>query len=97
MRIAERALLPRVCAAPRATTVLADGFSCREQIEQGTGRPTRHLAELAAAALGIAVEAERPVDARRRNPAMIGGLTLIGIGLAWALVDRRRRASVRPA
>jgi hypothetical protein len=25
--------------------VLADGFSCREQIEQGTGRKTVHIAE----------------------------------------------------
>ncbi len=28
-----------------------DGFRCREQIEQGSGRKTRHLAELVAAAL----------------------------------------------
>jgi hypothetical protein len=25
--------------------IVADGFSCREQIEQGTGRGTLHLAE----------------------------------------------------
>ena len=54
MRIAERALLPKVRAAPLQTTVLADGFSCREQIEQGTGRPTRHLAEAIATAMGLA-------------------------------------------
>jgi hypothetical protein len=28
--------------------VLADGFSCREQIRQATGRRARHLAELLA-------------------------------------------------
>jgi hypothetical protein len=32
--------------------VLADGFSCRTQIEQATGRHPLHLAEALAAALG---------------------------------------------
>ncbi|MFL5335668.1 MAG: FAD-binding and (Fe-S)-binding domain-containing protein, partial [Geminicoccaceae bacterium] len=50
-RIAERGLLPALRAAPRETWVVADGFSCREQIEQGTGRGTVHVAELAAACL----------------------------------------------
>ena len=31
-----------------ADRILADGFSGREQIEQGTGRPTLHVAELLA-------------------------------------------------
>jgi hypothetical protein len=31
--------------------VLADGFSCREQIEALSGRPTLHLAELLSASL----------------------------------------------
>jgi Fe-S oxidoreductase len=45
-RIGERALLPAVRAAGAGTWIVADGFSCREQIEQGAGRPTLHLAEL---------------------------------------------------
>jgi hypothetical protein len=40
------ALLPRVQAASPDTIVLANGFSCREQIEQATGRKTTHIAEL---------------------------------------------------
>jgi len=32
-------------AAAADTLVVADGFSCREQIEQGTGRGTLQLAE----------------------------------------------------
>jgi hypothetical protein len=32
--------------------VLTNGFSCREQIEQGAGRKTLHAAELAAQCLG---------------------------------------------
>jgi Fe-S oxidoreductase len=49
-KAAERVLLPAVRQAEPQTVILANGFSCREQIEQGTGRPTLHLAELIAAA-----------------------------------------------
>jgi FAD/FMN-containing dehydrogenase/Fe-S oxidoreductase len=49
-RIAGLALLPALEAAPRAT-VLASGFSCREQIQSLGARPTLHLAELLARAL----------------------------------------------
>ncbi len=41
----ERVILPMVRGQDEATAILADGFSCREQIEQGTGRRTRHVAE----------------------------------------------------
>jgi hypothetical protein len=43
-------LLPAVREAEPETVILANGFSCREQIEQGTGRATLHLAELIAVA-----------------------------------------------
>ncbi len=43
--LAERQLLPAVRRASASTLVVADGFSCREQIEQQTGRRTLHLAE----------------------------------------------------
>jgi Fe-S oxidoreductase len=45
---AERVLLPRIRATPDDTLVLADGFSCREQIEQCTGRRTLHVAQVMA-------------------------------------------------
>jgi Fe-S oxidoreductase len=47
---AERVLLPAVRAAADDTAILADGFSCRTQIEQlaGKGRRAVHLAELLA-------------------------------------------------
>jgi hypothetical protein len=46
MACAEQALLPAVRAAEPDTLVLADGFSCRTQIEQArTGRRATHLAE----------------------------------------------------
>jgi FAD/FMN-containing dehydrogenase/Fe-S oxidoreductase len=52
MAAGERALLPRVREADPGTVVVADGFSCRTQIGQGsTGRSAVHLAELLAAGL----------------------------------------------
>ena len=45
---AERVMLPKVRAAAPETVILANGFSCREQIEQGSGRKTSHIAELMA-------------------------------------------------
>jgi Fe-S oxidoreductase len=50
---AERVLLPALRAASADTIVLADGFSCRSQIEQtGTGRHALHLAEVLRLASG---------------------------------------------
>jgi FAD/FMN-containing dehydrogenase/Fe-S oxidoreductase len=46
MQCGERVLLPAVRAAPSDTLLIADGFSCREQIAQATGRRARHLAEV---------------------------------------------------
>jgi Fe-S oxidoreductase len=51
MAAAERVLFPRVRAEAAETVLLANGFSCREQIEQGCGKPTLHIAELIAEAL----------------------------------------------
>ncbi|MFE7775887.1 FAD-binding and (Fe-S)-binding domain-containing protein [Streptomyces sp. NPDC057445] len=48
---AEDQLLPSVRAAGEDAVVLADGFSCRTQLEQLTGRSGRHLAEVLAEAL----------------------------------------------
>ena len=49
--VAETALLPAVRDAGPAATVLADGFSCRTQLEQLAGRTGIHLAELLASRL----------------------------------------------
>lgn len=46
LRVGERVLLPMVREASADTLILADGFSCREQIEQTTGRKTLHFAEV---------------------------------------------------
>jgi Fe-S oxidoreductase len=48
VRIAEHQLLPAVAAAGPDAVVLADGFSCRTQLDQLAGRRGLHLAELLA-------------------------------------------------
>ncbi|TQK45329.1 FAD/FMN-containing dehydrogenase [Streptomyces sp. SLBN-118] len=49
---AEDQLLPAVRAAGQYAEILADGFSCRTQLEQLEGRRARHLAEVLAEGLG---------------------------------------------
>jgi Fe-S oxidoreductase len=51
MKIGERVLLPAVRNARKDTVIVADGFSCREQIAQATGRRALHLAEVLQMAL----------------------------------------------
>lgn len=46
MACGERRLLPAVRACGAGTLVIADGYSCREQIVQATGREVLHLAEV---------------------------------------------------
>lgn len=47
----ERALLPAVREAEAQTLLIANGFSCQQQIGQGTGRRPQHLAEVMQMAL----------------------------------------------
>jgi Fe-S oxidoreductase len=54
--IGERVLLPAVRAASTDTLIVTDGFSCREQIEQATGRRPLHLAEVLKLALNAGRE-----------------------------------------
>lgn len=53
MAIGERVLLPAVRKANPETFILANGYSCREQIEQSTERKTLHIAELTAQRMGL--------------------------------------------
>jgi Fe-S oxidoreductase len=48
--LGERVLLPAVRAAAPETYIVTNGFSCREQITQLTGRRVWHVAELLAGA-----------------------------------------------
>jgi FAD/FMN-containing dehydrogenase/Fe-S oxidoreductase len=94
---AERALLPAVRRAPVDELVVADGFSCRTQIEHGTGRRALHLAE----ALRLGLAPDRPADAgawarrrRLRSPGLTGARALAGVAvLALAAGALRRRTA----
>ena len=58
MQMGERALLPAVREAGSSTLVIADGFSCREQIAQATDRHALHLAEV----MKLAIDGSGPGD-----------------------------------
>ncbi|WP_092534465.1 FAD-binding and (Fe-S)-binding domain-containing protein [Amycolatopsis arida] len=77
MACAEDKLMPAVRGADRETLVLADGFSCRTQIEHAGGARPLHSAELLAAA----VRGERPDGAERpappRTPVRLGALAAV--------------------
>jgi Fe-S oxidoreductase len=65
-RIGELAVLPAVRRASAEEMIVADGFSCREQIAQGTRRQAFHTAEL----LHLALQNGRPfsVPTARQEP-----------------------------
>jgi len=46
LRIGEKVLLPAVRGAAADTRVVINGFSCREQVQQGAARTSMHLAEV---------------------------------------------------
>ncbi|MCF3128896.1 FAD-binding and (Fe-S)-binding domain-containing protein [Streptomyces olivochromogenes] len=61
MTVAEQGVLPAVRKAAPDSLLLADGFSCRTQIEQGdTGRRALHLAEALALGLDGPLPSEHP-------------------------------------
>ncbi|HTQ07418.1 MAG TPA: FAD-binding and (Fe-S)-binding domain-containing protein [Polyangiaceae bacterium] len=95
----ERALLPAVRRAADETIVIADGFSCREQIEQQTDRVALHTAqvlELALSERGAPAGEGRPEAAtvarrrRARRVAFARAALVAGAGAAVALFGARR-------
>ncbi|MHB8606346.1 MAG: FAD-binding and (Fe-S)-binding domain-containing protein [Thermoplasmatota archaeon] len=67
MEVGELGILPKVRAAAADTLLIADGFSCRTQIEQAIGRRPLHLAEVIQLALKGTSE-----PAAEREPAAPG-------------------------
>jgi Fe-S oxidoreductase len=53
LAVGERVLFPAVRSAPPEALIVADGFSCREQIFQATGRRALHLAEVIRRGMGL--------------------------------------------
>ncbi|WP_247702639.1 FAD-binding and (Fe-S)-binding domain-containing protein [Streptomyces sp. F63] len=64
---AEEQLLPSVRQAAPDTELLADGFSCRTQLDQLADRRARHLAEVLAEGLGAGPE-DGPEDGQPGGP-----------------------------
>jgi FAD/FMN-containing dehydrogenase/Fe-S oxidoreductase len=88
--VGERALLPRIRTAARDTLVIADGFSCREQIAQLTDRRALHLADvlrmaLSSGPLGPAGDLpERTIVEDYSNEVAISGRTAAVLAAAGA-------------
>jgi Fe-S oxidoreductase len=102
---AERALFPAVRACDDETLLIADGFSCRTQIAQGTRRRALHLADVLKLALdGGSLRQERATpDVRgstRRTAARALLLLLLALAAAggggWWLLRSRANAAVAP-
>jgi Fe-S oxidoreductase len=99
MTCGEHALLPAVRQAGTDTMIVADGFSCREQIAQATGRRALHLAEvlelahqagggrLPSPAEGLMVRSRREADRRsvRRTAVAAGLIGAAGLGTAGVI------------
>ncbi|MFJ9662288.1 FAD-binding and (Fe-S)-binding domain-containing protein [Streptomyces griseoflavus] len=97
MACAEAGLLPAVRDADDATLILADGFSCRTQVDQaGTGRTPVHLAEVLAAGLtGREAVPERPEVPGTRALLPWGAAGVTAGALAVAAGARRLRRTHR--
>jgi hypothetical protein len=93
MACAEDKLLPEIRQAGAATLVLADGFSCRTQIEQSdVNQRPMHLAEVLAAAIDGAEPAPtRPSAPGRgfRAAAVTAGVAVAAAAPAIAWLRRR--------
>jgi len=83
--IGELELLPAVRKAPADWLIIADGFSCREQIAQGTSRRALHLAEVLQMALDPSRESNDPYPesarVRERDAEIRSSMKRAGLGL----------------
>src|SRR5213080_620764 len=100
IKAGERVLLPAVRHADKDTLIIADGFSCREQIAQTTDRQALHLAQVLQMALRrdelagvyperlLARNGHEALNGRHpalRTAAVVAGGALVAGGLAlWA-------------
>ena len=101
--IGELELLPAVRQAPDDWLIIADGFSCREQIAQNTPRRALHLAEVLQMALQPSAldrddpypesravrEHEIEVQASMKRAGIGLGAVAAGSFLVWAATRRR--------
>lgn len=104
IRAGERVLLPKVREADVTTLVIANGFSCREQIEQQTDRQGMHIAEVIQMALHEDYNATPDSYPERKDynekiktkPSKVLVAAVIGIaalavgGAIWALTKKKK-------
>jgi hypothetical protein len=102
--VGERVLLPAVRNADEDTLIIADGFSCREQIAGLTDRGALHLAQVLQMALHEGpegVEGELPEFAYQPlgkwEPAPTAGVAALALGVGAVLGFALVRAASRLA
>ena len=102
-KIGERVLLPAVREARRDALIVADGFSCRTQIAQGSERRALHVAQVVRMALDgdhrgpagndpeakYCMQPQPPPMKRRTKIALV---TIAVVGIAAVLARRRWRS-----
>ncbi len=76
-KIGENSLFPQIRRATRDTLLIADGYACRKQINDGTGRTARHTAVLLKLSLAAKErfgrdEGQTPID--RHHPKRLSRL-----------------------
>ncbi|WP_158826249.1 FAD-binding and (Fe-S)-binding domain-containing protein [Mucilaginibacter lacusdianchii] len=100
----ERVLLPAVRNAAKEDIIITDGFSCREQIEQGTDRHALHTAQVLQMALkeqgkvSATAYPEKPYvenkpvihGAKLKRYALLGGALVAAIGVIVAVSKARK-------
>jgi Fe-S oxidoreductase len=98
----ERVLLPAVRKAPLESLIIADGFSCREQIAQTTDRRALHLAQVLEMSLEHDQErrplpetryAERPAALSATHRIALATALLLSVEGAFSAIVRRIRKS----
>ncbi len=94
LAVGELALLPAVRRADPDTMIVTNGFSCREQVEQTTGRRPLHLAEVLR--MGLRRQRGEVEETRTEGhaaPWLLGAAGVVAGGLLlWGLT---RRAAAR--
>ena len=101
MKVGELVLLPAVRQASKDTLIIADGFSCREQIRQATDREALHMAQVLPLALQqrsvsipvsyperlFTAERKRQCAGANRKAALIAGTAITT--MAWCGLQNR--------
>jgi len=105
IKCGERVLLPAVRSAASDTLIIANGFSCQEQIAQTTERRALHLAQVIQMAMhegdsetaGAFPETKYAAQAAHRSLSSMpialgaGAVLLIGAAVMWMLRKRKRQ------